>query len=766
MSVSADIRPSDVLELILGSERPDARLFDQLKNGQWDSLATLAQRNTVLLRIFGQAQKLGIAVPASIQDIVRAEGRRIADTLGLIKELDSLCSKAGVSFVFTKAFQHYPDMGHDVDLFVMDRSGRIDDLIRQKFQTRPIGGSLFNGLAGKTTYEIGGVPSLLEIHHARLGQAGEHDWYAGVMAERRIKFTAGGVTTFVPSREDQLVLQVVQRVYDHRHLRLSDIVRGFQLIGDRDLNWDCVVKTARQMGITEGLSYYLNSIDDIAAAGARTPASMAASMPVIRRSSLPPVRFRESAYHLPLFQTVGPLRLKQLLASLTMGYCNSAARLSLLPFFGLTVGLRSLFRAALSKTYRLTIFAEAFNMVSAVFVYRLAASRLGHDGFAEFVLTRKAASLLLPAMILGLDVGIARNVAFNRNLPDGPKIRTRCFLGGLWSVLLMSSIFGLVFYFFQNKLAFFLYGNAAYAHLLFPLGLLLAGTCLVNICYSYFQGLLDMNWANAFQIFHYGLLPLAVFFILGGHVGDILVALGAGSLTCAIVAVGVIFNQIRPLTAVPASFLRRLLGYSLPRVPGTFGSMALLNLPAVFMAHAVGLREAGYVALGSALLTMASSAIYPLRAILLPRASSMIADGELEHLSLHILRVARFLIPLALILTVILEIFMDPVVNLILGGSFPDAVRLLRIMALGVPAWIVHMYLRSLIDAYHDQAINARHILIVLSVFSIFCTGIVLFDGPGLGIIIALVLSLYILGTLSFWEMKRICGLGVEQKFN
>ena len=531
--------PADfILRLILNPQDADPLFLKQLRGGQWDSLLRLAQKNVVLLRIFGHLEKMGVSPPSSFLDVVRAESLRVRRTLEFIQELDQICSNNSIPFVFTKAFQHYPDMGHDVDLFVMDRSRLIDSLIQQKFRARSLGGSFFNRVAGKTAYEIEGFPSCLEIHHARLGHVGEHAWYARLMTARRMGLTHDGVRTFVPSSEDQLILQVIQRVYDHMYLRLSDVIQAFQLIRDNDLNWNYLKTTTRKMEIADGFSYYLDSIRGIGPCALKEQALAQLSSPTISWQALPKVYFRDSLYRLSLFKTAGFLRFKQLLGSLRAGQWSSVARLCLLPFLGLAVGLRSLLRAALSRTYRATIFTEAVNLVSAIFVYRLAANHLGHDGFGEYVLTRKSASLLLPVLMLGLDTGIARNIAFNRGSSDDSRARAHYFLGGFLSILLMTLISGLGFYFFKDKLAFFLYGNQNYAHLLFPLGLLLMGTCLVNISYSYFQGMLDMTRANALQLVHYGVLPLAVLLISGGQAANILTVLGVCSLACAIVAVG------------------------------------------------------------------------------------------------------------------------------------------------------------------------------------------------------------------------------------
>ena len=250
-------------------ETPESQVLKLLLEGSrvipedWRRLLSVTTSNVVLVRCRDAFVQLNIPMQREFAAAAATEQERIRETVSLIAKLMALCTSAGIECVFTKAFQHYPDMGHDIDLFVADRSQAIDTLMKDRFDARLLPGSFANWVSGKTGYQIPGRTTPVEIHHGRLGHLGEHERFARKVVARRRQVTVQGITVWVPSVEDQLLLQGLQRIYGHLTIRLADVCASAGLLRRGDLDWDYIFATAEESGIREGFLFYLACIDEI-----------------------------------------------------------------------------------------------------------------------------------------------------------------------------------------------------------------------------------------------------------------------------------------------------------------------------------------------------------------------------------------------------------------------------------------------------------------------------------------------------------------------
>ncbi len=96
---------------------------------KWDALLRIAKRNVVLIRVAERLEKSDLQPPKFFK-AEAGEERRCAQTkIDLVRKISRACSKNGIEFIFAKAFQHYPDMGRDLDLYVSTRSTQVDPFI-------------------------------------------------------------------------------------------------------------------------------------------------------------------------------------------------------------------------------------------------------------------------------------------------------------------------------------------------------------------------------------------------------------------------------------------------------------------------------------------------------------------------------------------------------------------------------------------------------------------------------------------------------------
>lgn len=247
-----------VLRLGLGLEINS----EALSKVPWADLLEVARENVLVVRTFERLCEMGVAPESEFKRAAENERVRIQATVSLIEATGEVCVEVGVPFVFTKAFSHFPDMGHDVDLLVLDSTDAVDRALQERFTARPASFSLANRIAGKTDYTIEGYPSPLEIHHARLGHVGEHSAFAEALIRQRRSLSISGITTYVPRSEDKIIIQVLQRIYAHMSISLSNVIGLVRAVRE-PLDWDYVIATAHEHGVIEGLRYLMGNLNNL-----------------------------------------------------------------------------------------------------------------------------------------------------------------------------------------------------------------------------------------------------------------------------------------------------------------------------------------------------------------------------------------------------------------------------------------------------------------------------------------------------------------------
>lgn len=406
-------------------------------------------------------------------------------------------------------------------------------------------------------------------------------------------------------------------------------------------------------------------------------------------------------------------------------------------------------------------FATEFTVLACqLLTYKLAAHFLGKTGFAEYAVARRTISLVYPVPLLGVAVALPRYVAHAIGGGNGNR-RGRYFGAAVWcmgfgvlaSVLLMNLFSGIFAYIF--------FAGREYANLVLPLSILLVGLVLHVLVYSYFRGCLAMRRANLLQLVNFGVVPLAAFLVFNGSVRSVLVTLGV--LTTLVAGIALAFTPIRHVAENVFPEAKELLRYGVQRVPGDFVHMALFTLPVTFVAHFSGVLDAGYVAFGVSVLNMIGSMFSPLGLVLLPKASRMLAGGDLEELRAHVTQIVKVTALVSVTVAVVLEFSAGQLIRLYLGPNFSEAARFLRILVLAAVPYSLYCVLRNLVDAFHENAVNARNLVVAFAVFlALSLAGLLVFRPP-MQILGAFVLSVSLVAVLSCAEALKIVRSGLSE---
>lgn len=297
----------------------------------WDHFLEFTRKNVISVRTHNELKWAGIKLGEEFSNYVKEEVVRIDSTVKLIGGISRACHREGIECLFTKAFQHYPDMGHDIDLFVLERSRRIDGIIETKYNSLQGKNSLFNWISGKTSYQIKGCMSPVEIHHGRIGHIGEHNIYPQLLMRNKIRKTLEGFSIYIPSPEDQLILQAIQRIYGHLCIRISDIVHTIDILNNNNLNWDYIIKTIKSIGVFYGFSCYLTYVSQVVDGFLRNPLLGLELRKILINDSLGKIQFLNSNYRFPALSIIPAVYSKKLFKDFLSRNWEGAGRLIVLP---------------------------------------------------------------------------------------------------------------------------------------------------------------------------------------------------------------------------------------------------------------------------------------------------------------------------------------------------------------------------------------------------------------------------------------------------
>jgi O-antigen/teichoic acid export membrane protein len=405
------------------------------------------------------------------------------------------------------------------------------------------------------------------------------------------------------------------------------------------------------------------------------------------------------------------------------------------------------------RDYLTAFIAEGVVIVSYLLTFRLIAAWFTPSGFGEYALSRRALSLLAPLAVLTLDVAIARLIAYaieQHSGGDGAYVSGALVLGA--AAVAVTSLLLLVL---REPLAALLFGSTSYAPLITPLPILLAGTVLHGIAYGDLRGRFRIQRANTLLVLNQGIAPLLAVPLGFGSVPRILAVMGVAWIVMSIAFLPfghLAFEGVR-------GRISELLRFGVPRIPGDLLQLALFALPGILVAHVTGIAAAGIVAFGISALRMVGSALTPVSFVLLPIASRLFARGAVHELRGHVRDLLRVtLIPLVAG-TIAVELLAEPITRIYLGRAFVAGTPLLRVIIAAALPWGLYVTLKSVIDARHFQAINARNTVIAFLAFLALIPILGLMVTAPYPAIVAFTLSLYVLCALTIFEVYLATGL-------
>jgi O-antigen/teichoic acid export membrane protein len=409
-------------------------------------------------------------------------------------------------------------------------------------------------------------------------------------------------------------------------------------------------------------------------------------------------------------------------------------------------------RVASKRNYIWIGLTQVVIAASALLTYRFARRWFGQDGFSEYAFARRILTSLVPIIGMGLGLAVSRQVALTHDK------RERHLLGAMVVTIIVSSLFLGLGFLIPDTLGLIFFGVSSHGHLIPPVILMTVGSAMHLITYGYFRGTMQFHYANRVEIINVAVFPIAGF-VLGSK--DAASALWwTGSLLCvfclliqAFILRGAILQIINGGWWLEC---KSLVNYGARRIPGELAWASIFSLPSTFAGHWVGLREAGLMAFGNTLLTLASTAVAPVNVVLLPQAVKMLQEGNQRELKSIVNQLLIRCVGLSLIGLLLGQLFLDWGMVIYFGTRDENAIHIARLIMLGAPACVVYVCLRSLIDAAHHRAVNSANLIIALAVIVVLTVALHVLMPGMTSIICAFLAGLHVLALLTWRSARNI----------
>jgi O-antigen/teichoic acid export membrane protein len=411
----------------------------------------------------------------------------------------------------------------------------------------------------------------------------------------------------------------------------------------------------------------------------------------------------------------------------------------------------------------LTAVTQFATFAGGLLVISLLGRLLGPALLGEYLLVRRIAAWLKSGTEMGLGIALPRTVAHALQEPSGG--REAYFAVDAACVGTAGITLGVVLYLGRTHFAEWFFGERMAMGLIVPLSLFLLGLLGHAAVYGYYRGRLAMARANAVEFIDLALIPVSatVFFWRTHSVAAVLSAIGAATLlSAACFARNILRERSRDVPWHARKRAAELLRYGLARVPGEFGSGALLSLGPIIASHFLPMAQVSSLLLGMSLLMAVSLGVTPLGLVLLSKVSMMLAQDRLAEIRVNLAFLLAAVLELSIFVCLQVVVFADTLIRTWVGDAFPGRMGVIRIVALAIPPFLFYVTLRSVIDATSVKAYNARSILIALGVFltlAFAATKILPPDYLLEGIATALLCAFIVLAALTARTVRRLYNL-------
>jgi O-antigen/teichoic acid export membrane protein len=334
-------------------------------------------------------------------------------------------------------------------------------------------------------------------------------------------------------------------------------------------------------------------------------------------------------------------------------------------------------------------------LVIGIFIlYGLITRIMSIEALGEYLLVRRTAFSLVSILLVGINISLPYYIAQQNDSAYGVATLILFLVITVPLTAIISIIIYLgIFEGFSPTLALpFFFLTIAYAFQASAYGLL--------------RGNLNILGAGLLQLIGTGLVPIFVF-VLGKQLGIPLILLTIGSITF-VLSLSVYLMKLGSVSfRLDLKQARQLLAYGFQRVPTFIADFILLAGVPLLIAGTAGKAGIAYVNSGISFIRLFMVTVMPLSIVLLPRFTKAIMAGHQASITRGLEILCRTIILIGLPLTLCLYVNTPVILNLWLGSDNEVGVRVVQVVILALPFYLLMETLRSPVDAASAKGYNS-----------------------------------------------------------
>jgi hypothetical protein len=309
-----------------------------INESEISEILSLANSHHVIMRTFPALYDLlageNTEAAGRVCEAITKEQERIDRAMSFLSPICKALEEIG-KVVVIKSLDHWPDLGNDLDLFIDAEGSEVIRIMQTRFDAQLAERSWGDRLANKWNFMVPGLPELVEVHVARLGQTGEQVAVTTSLVDNMRIAHYGPFTAKVPAPENRIILSTLQRMYRHFYVRLCDVLDNANLIEsgivDYEVDYDALKALAGPAGLWDGVATYLVIVSGYVRSYRGNELPLPTLVTDAARFNNELVHFRRKFLRIPIFPQAIKLYASEWKRLLINGEIENTLRLSLLP---------------------------------------------------------------------------------------------------------------------------------------------------------------------------------------------------------------------------------------------------------------------------------------------------------------------------------------------------------------------------------------------------------------------------------------------------
>ncbi|MDR3047376.1 MAG: lipopolysaccharide biosynthesis protein [Bacteroidales bacterium] len=360
-----------------------------------------------------------------------------------------------------------------------------------------------------------------------------------------------------------------------------------------------------------------------------------------------------------------------------------------------------LFSTTLRKDVFLTFSVQVILMVALFIVNKILSVKLGVDGYGEFSIIKRSASVFAYAMVGGMSIALPRYLSIYRAKQER-QTENSFFVASLLLVFSFSLIVLLLAIFFKEKLLVFLFGLMPQTHYLPVLLCYAFSLCMSSYLFSFFRG------KGSYLMFSISQIVVQVINLVGCFFT--FVSLSFVFYFWSIAVLGYTFFhivreiykfqiEIKEIFQHILPSFKQLAKYGTPRMSGDFLLFSFAAYPLIVINQKFGMTNTGLFSAAVTLNTMITPLFAFLGTILLQRTSEGVATHQLAPIYKIINKMIPCYAVLAGLAALAITFFAKWLLPLFYESSYIEATSFCAIVSWSLIPNALYLLLRNPLDA-------------------------------------------------------------------